>query len=70
MSTLSTVPTVTVTVDELDRDPEGVLCAAQDTQVAIYEKDKPVAMLVPVEVWRDYLRRVEEAGGNECGAGS
>jgi hypothetical protein len=55
---------VTITVDELDRDPEGVLRTAEQIGVTICKENKPVAMFVPIEVWREYLRRLERPGDN------
>ncbi|MBC8750740.1 MULTISPECIES: type II toxin-antitoxin system prevent-host-death family antitoxin [Paraburkholderia] len=62
MGTRSTEPMVTITVDDLDRDPEGVLRTAEQIGVTICKENKPVAMFVPIEAWREYLRRLEGLG--------
>ncbi|MFP3274768.1 MAG: hypothetical protein RXR52_28185, partial [Paraburkholderia sp.] len=61
--------TFTVTVDELDRDPEAVLDKAQTSQVMIYRENEPVAVFVPIDVWCDYLRQLEDAARNAPGNG-
>ncbi|WP_434115615.1 hypothetical protein [Paraburkholderia caffeinilytica] len=62
MGTRSTGPMVTITVDAPDRDPEGVLRTAERIGVTICKENKQVAMFVPVEVWREYLQRLEGPG--------
>lgn len=62
MNIQSAEPTVTVTVEELERNPEGVLDQAAQTVVAICTQGEPVAVLVSFEVWNTYVRQLEMYG--------
>ncbi|MEQ5842769.1 hypothetical protein BWP39_21910 [Paraburkholderia acidicola] len=62
MNIQSAEPTVTVTVEELERNPEGVLDQAAQTVVAICTQGEPVAVLVSFEVWNTYVRQLQMHG--------
>lgn len=57
----SVLTQATVSVSELKKNPTAVIDAADGASVAVMVHNKPRAYLVPAEVYRGMLDRLEDA---------
>ena len=49
------------TLEELGRDPAGVLATVGEEAVAIFDDDKPAAYLISAQAFEDLLERLDDA---------
>ncbi len=51
---------VAVSISDLKRNPAAVIAAAREQQVAILNRNKPVAYMISPEAWEGLLDALEE----------